>query len=210
MLRNVRTCRYSQLFAVLGLLLVLNLNLMGAYGRQPGKGFIAVGPAAVEMSVSGYGVLVLSFNESQQGNNLDFYRGENLTQRTRILENALAFGLAARAYLVGVYLVFCYVHGGLLKYLQVRHDTGPAPQGPDFFISDVSAEEGFFSSDLLVTPDGDVLVLGYSTQVFQPRLFILRGAGSSPQGTSSRRRWPFWAPGTVRFLVSCSWMTTGA
>ena len=84
----------------------------------------------------------------------------------------MAFRLTARAYLVGLYLVFCYVHGGRLQYLQVPYVKGTTPQGPDFFIYEVSAEEGFFSSELLVTTDGDVLVLGYSTQVFQPRRFI--------------------------------------
>ena len=71
MLRNVRTCRYSQLFTALGLLLVLNLNLMGAYGPYLGKGrFVGVGPAAVKMSPSGYGVLVLSDSEVPQRRNL--------------------------------------------------------------------------------------------------------------------------------------------
>ena len=87
------------------------------------------------------------------------YGGPNLSTRTRILENAFAFGLGARGYPVGLYLVFCYVHGGLLQYLQFPNNMAAAPQGPQFFISDVSPDEGFFSSDLLVTPDGDVLVL---------------------------------------------------
>ena len=103
MLRNVRTCRYSQLLTALGLLLVLNLNLMGAFGRRPGKDrFIPLGARAMEMSASGRAVLALSVNPSQEGNDLDVYWGEGLVQKTRILENALAFGLGARGYQVGV------------------------------------------------------------------------------------------------------------
>ena len=146
MLSNVRNGRYSQILTALGLLLVLNLNLMGAYGPHKGKDrFIVVGPAAVEMSVSGYGVLALSVNESQEGNDLAAYLGD-LSQRIPILENALAFGLGARGYQVGDYLVFCFIYQTILRYLQVANRPATEPQGPPFFMSQVSLDDGFFSS----------------------------------------------------------------
>ena len=134
-------------------------------------------------------MLARSPSPSHPGNSdLRVYSGERFSNKTLILENEFVFGLAARGYLVGEYLVFCYVYGSRLQFLWFHNNMAAAPQGPQFFMSNVSPDEGFFSSDLLVTPDGDVLVLGYFAVKgsFQPRLFILpAAAAASPQGSTS-------------------------
>ena len=54
---------------------------------------------------------------------------------------------------------------------------------------------------MLVTPDGDVVVLGYfinaETVTFQPRLFIARSTGTSPQGLSNFEEIPLGLGATV-------------
>ena len=162
---------------------------MGAYGPHKGKGRIIVVAerAALEMALARDAVLVVSANP-KEGHNLDVYRGEGLAEKTPILENAFASGLGARGYQVGDDLVFCFIYQAVLRYLQVANHPATEPQGPPFFMSQVSLDEGFFSSDLLVTPDGDVLVLGYFAVKgsFQPRLFILPAtSAASPQGSPS-------------------------
>ena len=74
----------------------------------------------------------------------------------KVIHEGAAFSTLTWALVIMAGLI---VARSLLQYLQVQNGKGTTPQGPDFFISDVSPDEGFFSSDLLVTPDGDVLVL---------------------------------------------------
>ena len=104
------------------------------------------------------------------------------------MENAfgpLLFGLGSRgsAVLLGAYLAFCLIYDLRLQLLLFPIAAGKAPLGSEFFFQDVSPEQGFFSSDMRVTPDGDVVVLGYCidgrTDTLLPRLFIARSPGPS-------------------------------
>ena len=163
--------------------------------RTPGTGpFIPINDRpALEVSVAPGGVLALTRNDSGTTNDLDYYFGENFSQRLSILQDRpLLFNVSKLGYTSaggtlgqggGGGTVFTFVDDLELKLVYI--DAEQTPQGGGFSMQTVTSDKEFWSSDLLVTPNGEVLVMGYFISLdrtrFQPRVF--RAApGSSPQG----------------------------
>ncbi len=73
-----------------------------------------------------------------------------------------------------------------LKIVVVSGQAGL--QGASVTLQDVSPDVGFFSSDIYVTPNGDILVLGYFAveDRFTPRLFLGRAGGASTQQSGAQ------------------------
>ncbi len=164
--------------------------------RTPGTGpFIPINDRpALEVSVAPGGVLALTRNDSGTTNDLDYYFGENFSQRLSILQDRpLLFNVSKLGYTSaggtlgqggGGGTVFTFVDDLELKLVYI--DAEQTPQGGGFSMQTVTSDKEFWSSDLLVTPNGEVLVMGYFISPdhvtrFQPRVFRAV-PGSSPQG----------------------------
>ncbi len=156
------------------------------FPRTPGAApFVPIADRpALEISVAPSGVLVLTRNDSGTTNDLDYYYGEDFSQKLSILQDReLLFNLSKKGYARsgGTPLgqtsngetLFSFMDDLELKLLRI--DPPQAPQGASFSIQDVTSDREFWSSDLFVTPNNDVLVMGYFISLdrtrFQPRAF---------------------------------------
>ncbi len=174
--------------------LIAALTLTGVFQQPPAEydeyprtpevegDFIPIADqAGLEMSVSPGGILVLTADSS-----LEFYFGEDFSQRLPIQPSGSFFSLSKQGFERNGEILFSFVGDNDLKLLRIT--PGQGPQGAAFSIEDVAAHNNYWSSDLFVTPSGEVLVLGYFIAegggVFQPRLFLEgRGGGPVTQGT---------------------------